>query len=167
MRSFAFSKVLTISFFLMVLLLQACTDSNTKENQENKRAYPHLRLDTLNVFQVGDTFTINLSMNSCCSYCWLDGDLLKDNIKTSPLFEVIEVSETYDDPNCHGCADLEKILCRCIKEGTDTLKYAAIENGYIAEFGIGCEYLMLDSNSLRNQDMSIESFTRKYILKVQ
>lgn len=147
--------------------LWSCINVSTHIEGQNIGHYPVLRNDTINEFAVGDTFVWRYSKNSCCTYCFVSRNVLTDTLVQGSNYKSIGFREVLPDKDCDGCATFLEELYLCTEPGLDSILQATIENGYVTDFGTDCNTLILDTASLRNQEITLEHFIRKFIIRVK
>lgn len=159
------NKIIISVFFWCAL--QACTYKKPERPGGNESyQYPVLRVDTINVFKVGDKFVIGTFENSCCTNCWLSDGVLSNQLYHKNLFEVVDGMTEPDEDNCAGCTIRTETVYQCMNAGKDTLYYAVITNGYVTQFGIHCEDLQLDTLAMEHAGESLISMSRKYVIHI-
>lgn len=103
---------------------------------------PVLKADTIQTFNIGDSFILIESSNSCCFYRWSDGRNNSEVMPSTDVAAVTEVIQSPADPDCAGCSSFNYHIMTCIKQGIDTLYHFTIPAGsaYIQEESDTSEY---------------------------
>jgi hypothetical protein len=99
--------------------------------QLKKPEFISIQPDTLNTFNVGEKFEISTGENSCCMYCWLDGNSVLPEWKLSKLLK--KVSHKYEkaERGCDGCSSYSTHVLECVAPGTDSMVYLVIPMGEV------------------------------------
>jgi len=159
-------KFLSIHLFTLLIIFSACNKKNINSSKSLYDVYPIIRYDTINEFNVGDTFVFLTSHNSCCTGCGYYHNQLLDSIYYKGFFE--KISEKYlDSDGADGSSSYTQTLYKCIKKGIDTIYYAYIPNGMIEDFSLNCSEGLIDSASLYPENGQLPDFVNAYIISVK
>jgi hypothetical protein len=154
-------------YMLILFLGQSCVfDSSQQSSISSVPQYKFLRDDTINVFKVGEKFSIGTFENSCCTNCWLNNGKLSNQFLHKNLFITIDGMSEIENESCSGCTTRSKTIYKCIKTGKDTLYYVILTNGYVKEFGMNCEDMQIDIEAIERDGQSLIGMSRKYVIDV-
>lgn len=101
---------LTLSIFALLSIVSRC-------DFENQPVYD---------VEVGDTFEIYYTTNSCCHYCVLNQEDLEH-------IELVETKTVKTDGRCAGCNSTRAYVLKVLSPGTDTIRIAEVPGGQSCE----------------------------------
>lgn len=158
-------NILNLSLILLFsLVLVYCNSKN--ESEEDYKKYVMLSSDSINEFQLGDTFIIQTYKNSCCTNCWVNINHYADTFVHKGFIEKIKVKEIPSD-GADGSSSFADLYYKCVKAGTDTLYYAVIPNGDIDSDYFDCSQLAAYRDSVSGKLNVPKENVRKYIIQIK
>lgn len=158
-------NILNLSIILLFSwVLVYCNSKN--ESKEDYKKYAMLSSDSINEFQLGDTFMIQTYNNSCCTNCWVNIDQYADTFTHKGLIEKIKVKEIPSD-GADGSSSFADLYYKCVKTGTDTLYYAVIPNGDIDSGHFDCSQIAVYRDSASGKLNVPKENVRRYIFNVK